>query len=521
METEFREDTEAGDRVVKFFKDYLRHNKGEWAGQPFELSEWQEHGVIRPIFSWKRQDGTRKVRTAWIEIPKKNGKSTLASGLAAYMLLADREMGAEVYCAACDRDQARIVFNAAKAMIKASPIADECKIHRDNISNERTGSFYRVLSSDYNTADGINAHGLIFDEIHRQKNRELWDVLEFSTAARRQPLKIIITTAGAYDPTSIYQELHDYAMKVRDGTIDDPSWFTYWRGAEEDDDWESEEVWYRANPELGRAKKLESMQEAYAKAKETPANQNNFKRLHLNIVTAQVTKWLDVPTDWDPCGEEYGEDKLHALNCYGGLDLSATTDLTSLNLVFPPCGSFDKYHTYSYFWLPEDNLRKLSQRDRVPYDEWKRLGWLRTTPGNVVDYSFIVAEIRDRLTELFNIQEIAYDPWNATQVANDLSDVVEMVECRQGFYSMNEPTKATERLILQRELVHNQNPILRWNMANMVVRSDPAGNVKPDKEKATQKIDGVVAMIMAIGRATVHYQAEGSSVYEGRGILTL
>ena len=298
--SDFYFDERAATIAVNFFEKLLRHSKGEWAGQPFVLQPWQRDQIIRPLFGWKRPDGTRKYRVAYIEVPRKNGKSSLAAGIANLLLFADDEPSAEVYSAAADRDQAAIVFDEAKAMTEGAPVlARRVDIYKRSIVDAKTRSVYRVLSADAFTKHGLNVHGVIFDELHAQPNRDLWDVLKTGTGARRQPMFMQITTAG-YDRNSICWEQHEYATKVLDGVIEDPEFFAYIAAADVDDDWLDEAIWRKANPSLGVTVKLDYLQAEARRAEQTPAYQNTFRRLHLNQWTQQETRWLSLEA-WNLC----------------------------------------------------------------------------------------------------------------------------------------------------------------------------------------------------------------------------
>ena len=487
--------------ACEFFPRYLTHVKGEWAGRPLELQEWAERDIIRPLFGTLREDGLRQYRTVYVEVPRKNAKSTIAGGIALKLLLADNEPGAEVYSCAADREQARIVFEMAKDMVANSPaLRRRCKVYRSAITVPETSSTYKALSADAFTKHGLNAHGVIFDELHAQKNRELWDVMATSQGSRRQPLMFAITTAGWYDPESICWELHDYALKVRDGIVDDDTFLPVIYGADREDDWTDPAVWRKANPGLGVTIKHESLEIECARARETPAAQNTFRRLHLNQWTEQETRWLDMAV-WDENTGELDVAALLGQECYAGLDLSSTTDMTAFVMVFP---REDKLHVLCRFWVPGDNIRKRVTKDRVPYDAWVRDGWVTPTPGEVVDYDRMRADINE-LAKRYNIREIAADRWNATQIISQLGeqDGLNIFEMGQGFASMSGPTKDTEKRLVGRELVHGGNPVLRWCASNVTVKEDPAGNLKPDKSKSTERIDGMVALIMAVGRACI------------------
>lgn len=505
-------DEEAAERAVKFFSTCLTHTKGEWAGKPLALSDWQADEIIRPLFGWKRADGTRKYRTAYIQIPRKAGKSTLSAGIALYMLLADKEPGAEVYSAAADRDQAAIVFEMARGMVDASePLRKRTQGYKRSLVVPSTASSYKVLSSDAYTKHGLNAHAIIFDELHAQPDRELWDVLTTSTGARRQPLTIAITTAG-YDRHSLCYELYDYAVKVRDGIFEDPSFLPVIYEAGQDDDWKAPATWRKAHPGLGVSVREEYFEQECAKAVQLPSYENTFKRLLLNVWTEQDTRWLSMDA-WDACGEELPD--LEGRICFAGLDLSTTTDITALVLAFPIGG---KMHLKSFFWVPRDGIQKRAKRDRVPYDVWVRQGLIEATEGNVIDYDVIRARINE-LAERYHIAEIAIDRWNATQLATQLTgDGFTVVGFGQGYASMSSPCKELERRILGREINHGKNPVLRWMASNVSVTMDPAGNMKADKAKSTERIDGIVATLMALGR-TMESDHDRPSVYETDGIM--
>lgn len=501
----------------------LKHTKGEWAGQPFEPGFWEP--TIRTVFGSKREDGTRQYRTVYIEVPRKNGKSTVAAGFGCVLLYGDGEPGAEVYSAAADRDQAGIVFNQAKAMVEGcGEFAEASEIYRRSIVMPSQGRVWRVLSADAPTKHGLNAHGIIFDELHAQPNRDLWDVLTTSTGARRQPLVVAITTAG-YDRHSICWELHEYACKVRDGLIEDPSFLPVIFAADQDDDWTKESTWKKANPGLGTTVKLEYLRQECQRAQEMPAAQNTFRRLHLNQWTEQAERWL--PMDlWDANAEEVPEAGLLGRPVFLGLDLASTTDLTALAKLLPLDDG--RLALHMRFWIPEENVRKRVQRDRVPYDQWIRDGWIETTPGNVTDYDFIETAILEESSR-FNIRDLAFDRWNANQLTAHLQHKWperketnagrQLVAFGQGFASMSAPTKEFEKMLLAKRLLHGGNPVLRWMAANVAVRQDPAGNYKPDKERSFERIDGIVAAIMALGRFMV--RPAHRSVYDTRGPLVI
>jgi phage terminase large subunit-like protein len=518
VDDRFYFDERAAQVVVRFFERLLRHTRGEWAGKAFTLQRWQRD-MLRNLFGWKRKvDGTRRYRKAYVEIPRKNGKSTIAAGIALFLLFADGEQGAEIYSAAADREQAAIVFNEARNMVAGSPeLSARSQAYKLSMAVGETNSVYRAISADAHTKHGFNAHGIVIDELHAQPNRDLFDVLTTSVGARRQPLIVMITTAG-FDRTSICWEQHEYARQVRDGIIDDPEWFVFIAAADEKDDWLKPETWKKANPSYGSTIKPEYLESEARKAAQTPAYQNTFRRLHLNQWTQQESRWLDINA-WDLCGGPVDERLLRGQACYGGLDLASSSDIAAFVLDFPSEHGEDEQHTWlARFWIPEDNMRERVRRDRVPYDAWVRDGLMVATPGNVIDFDRIIADI-EAVGELFEVREIAFDRWGAFQISSKLAGAgFQMVGFGQGFASMSHPMKELLRLTLGQRLRHGGNPILKWMADNLVVSQDSAGNIKPEKAKSRHKIDGMVAGVMALDRAM---RSKGQSVYEERGIRTL
>jgi phage terminase large subunit-like protein len=335
--------------AVNFFEKILKHSIGEWAGKPFMLLDWQKEKIIKPIFGWKSvETGLRKYRTVYIEVGRKQGKSELGAAIALLLLLMDNEPGAEIYSAAADRNQAGIVFTQAKNMLENSgELSKLVEIYKNTITVPSTRSFYRVLSSDAPTKHGLNAHGIIFDELHAQPNRELWDVLTTSTGSRRQPLIVALTTAG-YDRESICWEVHDYAKKVEAGIISDDSFLPVIYSADEKDDWLDEETWKKSNPSLGVTIKLDYLRGEAERAKNIPAYQNTFRRLHLSQWVQQESRWLDM-TAWDACNTEINPKQLEGMLCYGGLDLASTSDIAAFSLVFPNIQDSDEMYLFYHF----------------------------------------------------------------------------------------------------------------------------------------------------------------------------
>ena len=514
-------DKAAADYAVNFI-ECLCHTKGTWAGKPFELIDWQER-IIRDLFGVLKPNGYRQFNTAYIEIPKKQGKSELAAAVALLLCCGDGEERAEVYGCAADRQQASIVFEVAADMIRMCPaLAKRVKIlaSTKRIIYLPTNSFYQVLSAEAYSKHGFNIHGMIMDEMHIQPNRKLFDVMtKGSGDARMQPLYFLITTAGT-DTHSICYEIHQKAMDILEGRKMDATFYPVIYGAKESEDWTDPEVWKKANPSLGITVGIDKVQTACESARQNPAEENAFRQLRLNQWVKQAIRWMPMEK-WDACAFSVHPEDLEGRVCYGGLDLSSTTDITAFVLVFPPEDEEDKYYVLPYFWIPEDNIDLRVRRDHVPYDVWHQQGFLETTEGNVVHYGYIEKFI-EKLGETYNIREIAFDRWGAVQMVQNLEGMgFTVVPFGQGFKDMNPPTKELMKLTLEKRMVHGGQPVLRWMMDNIFIKSDPAGNIKPDKEKSTEKIDGVVATIMALDRALRCGNDTSESVYDGRGILLI
>ncbi len=519
MAKESHYDKDAADYAVNFIQ-CLSHTKGTWAGKPFDLIYWQEQ-IIRDIFGILKPNGYRQFNTAYIEIPKKQGKSELAAAVALLLTCGDGEERAEVYGCAADRQQASIVFEVAADMIRMCPaLSKRCKIltATKRIIYLPTNSFYQVLSAEAYSKHGFNIHGVVFDELHTQPNRKLFDVMtKGSGDARMQPLYFLITTAGT-DTNSICYETHQKAKDILAGRKIDPTFYPVIYGADEADDWTDPKVWKKANPSLGITVGIDKVEAACASAKQNPAEENSFRQLRLNQWVKQSVRWM--PMDkWDACAAPVDEEYLEGRICYGGLDLSSTTDLTAFCLVFPPMDEDEPYYILSYFWVPEETLDLRVKRDHVPYDVWQKQGYIQTTEGNVIHYGFIEKFI-EKLGERFNIREISFDRWGATQCVQNLEGMgFTVVPMGQGFASMSPPTKELMTLTLQKRIAHGGHPVLRWNMDNIYIRTDPAGNIKADKSKSTEKIDGAIAMIMALDRAIRCGNEVSESVYDSRGLL--
>ena len=512
---------DAADYAVAFI-EALSHTKGSWAGQPFELIDWQEQ-IIRDLFGILKPNGYRQFNTAYVEIPKKMGKSELAAAIALLLTCGDNEERAEVYGCAADRQQASIVFEVAADMVRMCPALN--KRVKLLASTKRliylpTNSFYQVLSAEAYSKHGFNIHGVVFDELHTQPNRKLFDVMtKGSGDARMQPLYFLITTAGD-NVNSICYEVHQKAKDLLTGRKHDATFYPVIYGAEEEDDWTDPKVWKKVNPSLGITVGIDKIKAACESARQNPAEENSFRQLRLNQWVKQAVRWMPMEK-WDKCAFQVDPESLKGRICYGGLDLSSTTDITAFVLVFPPVVEEDKYHILPFFWIPEENLDLRVRRDHVNYDLWHKQGFLKTTEGNVVHYGFIESFIEELGTK-YNIREIAFDRWGAVQMTQNLEGLgFTVVPFGQGFKDMSPPTKELMKLTLEEKLAHGGQPVLRWMMDNIFIRTDPAGNIKPDKEKSTEKIDGAVATIMALDRALRNQGNRGDSVYDERGLLIL
>lgn len=520
----YRFDRAAAQHAIDFF-GFLKHSKGEWAGQSFQLSPWQQF-IQWCLFGWLREDGLRRFRTAYIEVPRKNGKTTWVAGTGLYLLVADGESGSEVYSAATKRDQAKLSWSEAVRMVQKSPALTKMVQHyrsSDNLSVEATASRFMPLGADADTMDGLNIHGALIDELHAHKTRAVVDVLETATGARRQPLQIEITTAG-YDRESVCWEHHEYTRQVLEGSLQAETWFGFIATIDEGDDWADPNVWAKANPNLGISVKLDDLQRKAEKAKQLPTALNVFLRLHLNVWTQQVDRWISLDL-WDENAGEQTPQEIEAAvvgnAAYGGLDLSAVGDITAWVMVFPREEDSEEVDVIARFWCPEAQLENLHNRYRDQYQAWVRDGWLTATPGNAVDYRQVKAAIladaeRYQLVDL-NVDRL----FQGYQLSAELADEgLQVFGMGQGFLSMAVPMKEFERRLLARKLHHGNNPILNWMAANVAVKQDPAGNLKPDKAQSQGRIDGIVALVMALDRAMRQGDGAGS-VYDERGIVLL
>jgi phage terminase large subunit-like protein len=520
---------------IDFIEECCSHIEGALAGKPFILERW-EQAIVANLFGWQKIDSygrqVRRYREAFIYVPRKNGKTPLAAALmnAAYFL--DDEAGQQNYCAAGERDQATLSFRHINGMqqneIEMSSRVHPYKSTRTIVKHEDQ-SFIKVLSSDADTKHGGNPHIILVDELHVQKDRRLVDVFQTSMASlnRKQPLLIHLTTAD-YVRESICNEKYEKAVKVRDNKGSklkagyDPEFLPVIYEAGPKDDWKKPATWRKANPNLGVSVSIDFMRRECKRAAETPTYENTFKRLHLNIRTAQDVRWIPAEL-WDSCNFAISKELLIGQRCYAGFDLSTNKDIAGYALLFPPAKESDKWRVLPRFYIPKDNAEKREDRDKVPYITWAREGLITLTDGNVIDYDTIKADFEVDCQN-YAIAEIAFDRWNfegpRQRFIADGAPADKFVSFGQGFASMSAPARELEKLLLAKELAHGGHPVLAWMAGNVAVEMDAAGNIKPSKKVSKEKIDGIVMLIMALGRAMVA-AAPKESVYEKRGIVTI
>lgn len=503
----FRFDAAAGERAVQFIEGYCCHHKGEWAGRPLVLEDWQRW-IVRVLFGWLRPDGTRRFRKAWVEVARKNGKTQLSAAIALYLLIADGEGGAEVYTTATTKEQALICHEAAREMVRASPklarFVQVPKAKHANLVCERLGSKMQILSSDYGTLDGKSPSGDIRDEVHAWTDERLAGVLDTATGARRQPLTLEITTAGTYDQTGVGWQHHKYAQDVVEGIVQDDRLFVFVAAIDDADDWRDPKVWGKANPNLGISPKLDYIAEQVEEAKQNAAKINDVLRLHFNRWTQQVERWLSLERWVESEAPNFSEEELVGLECIGGLDLAEKVDLCAFVLVFMrPAGRLD---LVCRFWLPEAQVEIQAKKGRPFLRQWVQEGWLNATPGEVIDHGLIRREINE-LRQRFAFTEIGFDARSATQVATQLAeeDGFTMVDVRQGTMTLSEPSKLFEASILERKAratgrPGGPNPVMRWMVGNATKRTDVNLNIAPDKKRSKDKIDGISATVTALSR---------------------
>lgn len=492
---------ESAQYAINFVSKFLRHSKGEWARKPFVLSPWQKF-IRGCVFGWKKADGTRRFNYVYQEVPRKNGKTTDLAGVGIYMLVCDGEGGAEVYSAATKKEQARLIFDEAKRMVAASPPLSALPVKRFklNMSVDRTASKFEPLASDDKTLDGLNPHCVLVDELHKHPNRAVLDVLDTAVGSRRQPLIWIITTAGDDSPETVYAQENEYATKILEGVVEDDSVFAFIATIDKNDKWDDPVAWAKANPNLGISVKLADLERQARKAAKSPSALSAFKRLRLNVRSAATERAIEMAL-WN--ANNYGRidpASLAGRRCWGGIDLALKTDISASVFLFEPEEKDGPMPIVARFWMPADTIEARSERDKVQYQRWVDEGHIEVTVGNVIDHNEIQnAVLQD--ADRYDIASIGYDPWSATQLAVSLNEQgVPMVEFVQGIRSYSEPTKELLSLLAAGKLNHGGNPVLAWMASNLKVQRDKNENMMPHKSHSTGRVDGITALIMAIGR---------------------
>ena len=494
------------------FIEKLPHIKGKWAGRPITLEPWQVF-IVSTIFGWVNSQGLRRFKTSYLEVPRKNAKSTLSSGVALYCMVADGEAGAEVYSAATTRDQAKIVWNDAKRMVDKCPglrrrFSVATSAH--SIYSERSASTFIALSRDQGgNLDGLNVHCGIIDELHAHKTREVFDVIETGTGAREQPLLWLITTAG-FNRAGICYEQRVYLAKVLSGSQKDEEYFGIVYSIDEEDDWTTAEAWQKANPNWEISVNPEDIERKCRKAMQMTAAQNNFLTKHLNVWVNADSAWMDVYA-WNKCGNPSLDMAAYkGRTCYAAVDLASKLDIACVAYIFPEENG--QYTGFVKNYLPENTV---FETDNSQYSGWVESGLITATPGAMTDYSAIEDDLK-QAAALFDLREVAYDPWQANYLASRLIDQgLSMIELRQTVQNISEPMKELQALVVSGQFSHNACPVLDWMISNVVCHVDAKDNIYPRKQLPQNKIDGAIALIMAIGRAKIAAQGQCQDIFIG------
>lgn len=485
---------EEGERWCKFFS-LLKHSKGkQHLNKPFILEDWQVF-LIMNIYGWQKPDGLRRFKNVYIEIARKNGKSTLVTGMGLGALLIDREATPEVYSAATKGDQARIVFEEASRMVgKSNLLSNKLTVMRDSIFCKSNFGIFKPLASDSKTLDGLNVHFAAIDEVHAHKSSEVIDLLDTATGAREQPLIVEITTSGSNKGSICYKH-HEMTKKVLEGVIKNDAWFGVVYSIDEGDDWKDERVWIKANPNLGVSKRKEYMCEQYEKAVQMPSFLNTFLRLDLNVWTGSTTRWIS-DESWMGCYEQFTEQDLLGMECVAGCDLASVGDTNAISLVFKKDNEF---RLLNYFFVPAETKQKKYELDNINYPEWVRDGDIIETTLPSRDDEAIILKIME-IKSKFKLKAIAFDRWQSEDIVHKLESVgVECVAFGQGYKSMSYPTKKLEEMVTNKQLKHNGNKAMRWMVSNIMIERDAADNIKINKAKSSEKVDGPVSLVMALG----------------------
>lgn len=516
---QFHFENDLAERIFDFFGE-LKHTKGAWEGDPFILEPWEKF-ILGSIFGWVDDNYLRRFHTAYNEVAKKNGKSTLAGGLGIYMLGFDDEAESEVYSVATSRDQAKLLWTAAERIVRATPDLKEfIRLFKLNMSIEESGSKFEPLASDYGKKDGLNPHCGLVDELHEHKNAGMWDIVKKSMITRSQPLLFAITTAGT-DRTSICWEQREYSENVLRGNFEDDRWFAYIATPDLEDDWKEERTWLKANPNLGVAIPIEKFRAECLEAQTSPRKENSFKRYNLNIWTEQVTRWM--PLEWyDACPRAESLESLQGRVAYFGLDLSISNDISALIVTIP---DEDRFNVFPFFWCPEDDIERRSER--VPYDKWVDSSFIVATPGSVTDYAYIEKFMREFCeTHKVRLGAVVYDPMFASYLASNLvkegMPEERVVAISQGFSKMSEPTNYVERLFKEKSFALELNPVMRWMFSNVAIRTNEDEQIRIDKASSQEKVDGMSALAMSIAAfLTQQDEDDEESIYETRGLISV
>lgn len=519
-------DYDEADRATLFFEHRLVAVDGEWRGHPIVLADWQRR-FLRRLYGWRRADGTRRYRKAHVWIPKKNGKSFLVAGCCLYGLVYDNEPSAKIFCVANEKEQAGEVFGVAQQMVEMSPyLQGELEVLGSSIYYDRLGSTILLKSAKADSKHGANLHMVAYDEIHAARSRALYEVLTIgSGAARRQPLQLIISTAGE-NIAGIGYELWEMGKNLVAGITENPEHLVLIFAADPEDDPFDPKTWAKANPTYPISPKHDALQSAFDAAKLLPSDMPRTLQMHLNIWTQAKSAAIKLPTwkrcirkELRPAGSLLIPECLEGRRCWGGLDLSSVNDLTSFALTFP-WDDDQGVDVMEWYWIPEDNVQELALEHHADYPRWIAEGWLFATPGNVVDYT-AVEEFVVRVGEVVNIQDIGYDPRNAQDLVQRMQDNrgFTMVELQQGYRNLSPATKQLERLYLSRQLRHRGNPVTTWQASHMVFKRNPSGDVMPDKQKSRHKIDGFAAIVNSLHRVSMGQK--DASVFEKRGVIVI
>lgn len=519
-------------RWVDWFELFLTHVDGALAKEPIKLAKWQKDDWIRPLFGWKRRNGTRRYRTAFIFLPRKNGKSIITAGIALGMLHLDKEPGAQIYVAASNEDQAHVLFDMAKCMIEQSDDLKQIfEVYEDHIYHPKSRGVFKVITGTPKGKHGFNVHGAIIDEYHEQPDPKLRKVLRTGMPSRRQPLFIYLSTAGDDVNTPCHKEYtraKNYKLGI--GPTND-TYFQLIYEADPEDDWQVEATWKKANPNYGIGVYPEYYEEAVAEILEQPAELNDFKQLHLNMWVESAASLMPLEL-WRSRKAKYTIADLLGKECYGGMDLADTDDMAAFSLCFPSW-RFEKrvideveqlipvlsVRPLTHYFLPRGAF-KYNRKNAHTYTDWERAGLLTVTDGDVLDYGYIEQYILD-VGKKFRINQIGYDPWKGTEIVQRLQDThgFKMVKMRQGMQTMSPPTERLLTLVKAKEIDHDDNPIFNWNVANAAIVTDINKNKMITKEKSAGKIDGLAAFLMALGIAITQAPPK-QSIYATRGVIS-